>query len=203
VLHHWVQYHCRRNTSVNSRWWRPHITTCHTHLTLKDCGLTSHAIPSLRLFTTIRWSKATVTSIVFMQVEWVWKFLKENRNFVLFGIRRKCQNNGRSLYYGLCSKGDITDCGGYWGISLLLITYRILFSILLLSLTSYICRIIGDYQHEFWHNWSTAHLMFCIHQVLESGLGIRPYNTSAVSRLQESLWFSWKRCILQSLNLAN
>jgi len=46
-------------------------------------------------------------------------------------------------------KGDKTDCSNYRGMSLLPTTYKILSNILVLRLTMYIVKIIGDHQCGF------------------------------------------------------
>jgi DNA mismatch repair protein MutH len=48
----------------------------------------------------------------------------------------------------------------------------------------------GDHQYGFWHNRSTTHQIFCIHQVLVKKMEVQWDNTSSDHRLQERLWFS-------------
>ena len=64
-------------------------------------------------------------------------------------------------------KSDKKDCTNYRGISLLTTTYKILFNILLSSLTSYAEEITGDHQCAFRHNRSTTDHIFCIRQILQ------------------------------------
>jgi len=65
-----------------------------------------------------------------------------------FGIKRNCLRNGRvrSFFIHVYKKAFVkTECGNYTGISVLLITYKILSYILLLRLTPYAEEIVGDY----------------------------------------------------------
>jgi hypothetical protein len=64
-------------------------------------------------------------------------------------------------------KDDTTDCSNYRGISLLSISYKILFSNLLTSLSPYIDEVIGDNQREFQRNRQNTDQIFCIRQILE------------------------------------
>ena len=64
-------------------------------------------------------------------------------------------------------QGDETDCSNYRGISRLSSTYKILSSILLSRLTPYAKEILGDHQHVFHPNRSSADHIFCIHQILD------------------------------------
>jgi hypothetical protein len=65
------------------------------------------------------------------------------------------------------TKGDKTDCNNYRGISLLSTAYKILFNILLATLTPYVNEIIGDHQCGFRRNRSTVDQIFYIRQILE------------------------------------
>jgi hypothetical protein len=49
-----------------------------------------------------------------------------------------------SIVVPIQKKGGKTDCGNYWGISLLSTSYKILSNILLARLTPYADEIIGD-----------------------------------------------------------
>jgi len=55
----------------------------------------------------------------------------------------------------------------YQGISLLSLTYEILFSIHLSQLNPYADHIIGYNQRGFWWNLSTTDCRFCIHYILQ------------------------------------
>jgi hypothetical protein len=69
--------------------------------------------------------------------------------------------------------GDTTDCSNYIGISLLSTAYKILFNILLSSLSPYVDEIIRGLQCGFRRNSSTTDHIFCIRQTLEKR---REYN---------------------------
>ena len=75
-----------------------------------------------------------------------------------------------SIIVPLYKKGDKTDCSYYRGISLLPTTYKVLPNFLLSRLTPYAEEIIGDHQHVFQCNRSTADHIFCIRQMLEKKL---------------------------------
>jgi hypothetical protein len=64
-------------------------------------------------------------------------------------------------------KDDKTDCKNYRGISLLSALCKLLPTILLSTLTSYIDEIVGNHQYGFQCNISTTDQIFCIHQILE------------------------------------
>jgi hypothetical protein len=64
-------------------------------------------------------------------------------------------------------KGDKTDCNNYRGVSLLSIAYKILYNILLASLTPYVNEIIGDHQCWFHHSRSTTNQILYVRQILE------------------------------------
>jgi hypothetical protein len=72
-----------------------------------------------------------------------------------------------SIIVPIHKKGDKTDCNNYRRISLLSASYKILWTILLSSLSSCIDGIIGDYQCGFQRNRSTTDQIFCISQILE------------------------------------
>jgi hypothetical protein len=64
-------------------------------------------------------------------------------------------------------RGDKTDCINYRGISLLSSTYKILYHILLSSLTPYAEEINEDHQCGFLRNKSSTVHMFCILQTID------------------------------------
>jgi hypothetical protein len=67
----------------------------------------------------------------------------------------------------LYKKGDKTDCSNNLCISLSSTIYKILSTILLSRLTSYVEEIIGDHQCGFQCNRSTTDHIFSICQILE------------------------------------
>ena len=69
-----------------------------------------------------------------------------------------------SIILPVCKKGD---CSNDRGISLLVNTYQILSTILLLRLTLYVEEIIRDHHFGFRRNRSTTDHKFCIRQILE------------------------------------
>jgi hypothetical protein len=83
-----------------------------------------------------------------------------------------------------------TDCSNYWGIPVSPTLYKILSNILLPRLIPYVDDIIGDHQCGFWRNRLTTDPSFCICQILEKKMGVQWDRTSAIHRLQGSLWFS-------------
>jgi len=80
------------------------------------------------------------------------------------------QQGKESVTVPIYKKDDKADCSNYQGILLLSSSYRILFYILLLQLTLYIDKIIGNNWCEFQHNRSTTDQIFCIHQTLKKEL---------------------------------
>jgi hypothetical protein len=72
-----------------------------------------------------------------------------------------------SIIVPIYKKGDKTDCNNYPGISLLSTAYKILTNILLVRLTPYVNKVIGDHQCGFCHNRSTMDQIFYIRQILE------------------------------------
>ena len=64
-------------------------------------------------------------------------------------------------------KGDRIDCNNYRGISLWSTSYKILLNILLLRMTPYANKIIGEYQCRFRRNRSTIDYIFSIRKILE------------------------------------
>ncbi|KAJ4449477.1 hypothetical protein ANN_00876 [Periplaneta americana] len=77
--------------------------------------------------------------------------------------RKLYQNNGRRNL----QEGDKTNCTNFRGISLLLMSYKMLSNILLRRLTPYVDEIIGDHQCGFRRNRSTIDQIFCIRQIME------------------------------------
>jgi hypothetical protein len=73
-----------------------------------------------------------------------------------------------SVVIHIHKKGDKTECSSYWGISLLLASYKILSNILLSRLIPYADKIIGDHQCGFRCNRSTTDQIFYIRQILET-----------------------------------
>jgi len=71
-----------------------------------------------------------------------------------------------SINYPTNKNGDNTDGSNYRGISLLLITYKILSDILLSRLTPHAEEITGDHLCGFLCNRSTTDHIFCIRQIL-------------------------------------
>jgi hypothetical protein len=69
--------------------------------------------------------------------------------------------------YQFTKKGDKTECNNYRGISLLSTSGKILSNILLLRLSPYIDKIVGDHQCGFRHSRTTTDQIFCIPQILE------------------------------------
>jgi hypothetical protein len=106
----------------------------------------------------------------------------------LYGIRKNCLINGSSLLLYRLTNGNKTECSNYHGISLLWTLYKIVSSIIL-SRSSSSEEITGNHQCGFQHNISSTHHIFCIHQILEK-IGVQWDSTSAIHRLQGSLWFS-------------
>jgi hypothetical protein len=78
-----------------------------------------------------------------------------------------------SIIVPIHKKGDKSDCNNYRGISLLSTSYKILSNILLSRLVPYTDEIIGDHQCGFRRNRSTTDQIFCIHQILETKLGVQ------------------------------
>jgi hypothetical protein len=72
-----------------------------------------------------------------------------------------------SIIVPIHSKGGITDCNNYRGISLLPTTYKILSNILLSRLIPYAEKFIGDHQCGFRRNRSSTDHIFCIRQINE------------------------------------
>jgi hypothetical protein len=84
----------------------------------------------------------------------------------MFGIKKNCLNNGKSLYIFIrrvIKQLLIT----VEVISLLSTKYRLLSNILLSKLSPYVDEIIGDHQCVFQRNRSTTDHIFCIHHVPE------------------------------------
>jgi hypothetical protein len=54
-----------------------------------------------------------------------------------------------SITVPIYKNGEKTDCSNYWGVSLLLTTYKVLSNILLSRLTPYTEEIIGDLKCGF------------------------------------------------------
>jgi hypothetical protein len=73
-------------------------------------------------------------------------------------------------------KGDKIYYSNYIGISLLLTIHKILFNIVLSTLTSYVEKTNEDHQCGFWYNISTTDKIFCIHQITEKKKKKREYN---------------------------
>jgi hypothetical protein len=73
----------------------------------------------------------------------------------------------KSIFVPVYKKSDTTDCSTYRGISLLLITYKLLYNILLSRLTPYEVEVIGDYQYGFRCNRLNTDHIFCIHSIIE------------------------------------
>jgi hypothetical protein len=80
---------------------------------------------------------------------------------------KRFKSPGMSIIVPVHKKGDKTDCSNYRGISLLSISYKIVFNILLSRLSPYIDDMTGDYQCGFRCNRSTTDQIFCIRQILE------------------------------------
>jgi hypothetical protein len=72
-----------------------------------------------------------------------------------------------SIIVPIYKKGDKTDCNNYQGISLLSTAYKILFNVLLASLTPHANEIMGYHQCGFRRNRSTTDQIFYIQQMLE------------------------------------
>ena len=72
-----------------------------------------------------------------------------------------------SIIVPIYKKRENINCSDYRGISLLLISYKILSNIILGSLTPYVEEIIEDHQYGFRRNRSTIDQIFCIRQILE------------------------------------
>jgi hypothetical protein len=72
-----------------------------------------------------------------------------------------------SIIVPICKKVDKTDRNNYRGIYLLSTAYKILSSILLARLTSYITEVIGDHQCGFHRNRHTTEKNFYIRQILQ------------------------------------
>jgi hypothetical protein len=66
-----------------------------------------------------------------------------------------------------CVFDNKSDCNNYRGMSVLWTSYKILSSILLSRLSSYVDEITGDHQYGFRCNRSTTDQIFCIRQILE------------------------------------
>ena len=64
-------------------------------------------------------------------------------------------------------KGDASICSNYRGISLLTISYRILFSVLCERLKPFVNKLIGSYQCGFRAGKSTIDQIFMLRQILE------------------------------------
>jgi len=73
----------------------------------------------------------------------------------------------KSVIVPIFKKGDKTDCSIYWGISLLLTTYKISSIILLSRLTPYVEEVTGNHQFRFQCKKSMTDHIFCICQILE------------------------------------
>jgi hypothetical protein len=67
---------------------------------------------------------------------------------------------GESIIAPVYKKGNKTDCRNYHGISLLSISYKILFKVLLSRLSSYVEEIIGDHQCGFQYSRTTTDQIF-------------------------------------------
>jgi hypothetical protein len=68
------------------------------------------------------------------------------RIFSIWNKEELPQQRKVSIIVPIYKKGDKTDCNNYRGISLLSTAYMNLSKILLARLTSYVNKIIGDYQ---------------------------------------------------------
>ena len=66
------------------------------------------------------------------------------------------------------------------GHSLFPTTYKILFNVLLSSLTAYALEIIGDHQGGFRRNRSTTDHTFCIRQILEKNVNTTKQRISSL-----------------------
>jgi hypothetical protein len=62
-----------------------------------------------------------------------------------------CQQQKESVSIPIYRKGDKTECGNYWGISLLSTSYNILSSIFLIMLSLYIDKIVGVKLYRLHH----------------------------------------------------
>jgi hypothetical protein len=78
----------------------------------------------------------------------------------------------KSIIVPIHKKGDKTDCNNYKGISLLTTAYKILSSILMARLTSYVDEGIADLHCGFCHNRSSTDQIFNIWQILEKKMGV-------------------------------
>jgi hypothetical protein len=73
----------------------------------------------------------------------------------------------KSIIVRIYKKGCKSDCSNYRGISLFLISYKILSNILLCGLIPYAKEIVGDNQCGFRRNTSAIDHIFCIRQIPE------------------------------------
>ena len=72
-----------------------------------------------------------------------------------------------SIIVPIYKKGEKTNCSNYRGISILLMSHKILKNIILGRLTPYVDEIIGEHQCGFRRTRSTIDQIFCIRQILE------------------------------------
>jgi hypothetical protein len=97
---------------------------------------------------------ATILSVIHKGISSIWneELSDQWKESTIVPIHKKC---------------DKTDCNNYSGISLLSISYKMLWNILLSRINPYIDVIIGDHQCGFRRNRSTTDHIFCILQILE------------------------------------
>jgi hypothetical protein len=108
---------------------------------------------------------------------------------ILFGIKKNCIIRGRILLLYLFTRRVIK-------LTVVIIVgyrcYQLLFKILHSRLSPYVEEITGDNQYGFQCNRSNTDQIFYICQIVGKKIGVQRDSTSAIHRLQESLWVSWE-----------